>query len=133
MALTEQLGVTKTVAKIGAAMVRERWWPVQPPDTAETVPRSAEAISPRWLTSALCTNVPSAAVVAVEVVGGDDGTSARRALKVDYNDAGRDAGLPERLFSKSTATFYSRLLLGITGIAEGESIFYNDVRPSLKL
>ena len=41
--------------------------------------------------------------------------------------------LPERLFSKSTATFYSRLLLGITGIAEGESIFYNDVRPSLKL
>jgi len=133
MALTDQLGVAKTVAQIGATIVRERWWPVPAPDTADTVPRSAEAISPRWLTSTLCTNVPSAAVLAVEVVGGDNGTSARRALKVAYNDAGRDAGLPERLFSKSTATFYSRLLLGITGIAEGESLFYNDVRPSLKL
>lgn len=46
---------------------------------------------------------------------------------------GRYAGLPARLFSKSTATIGSRLLLGLTGITEGEAVFYNSARPTLKL
>ncbi|WP_319458122.1 MULTISPECIES: aminoglycoside phosphotransferase family protein [unclassified Mycobacterium] len=103
------------------------------PVSAKTVPPSAESITPQWLTSALCSNIPGAQVVDVSVAGGSDGTSARRAITVEYNAAGREAGLPERLFSKSTATFGSRMLLGITGIAEGESVFYNLARPDLKL
>jgi aminoglycoside phosphotransferase (APT) family kinase protein len=52
---------------------------------------------------------------------------------VRYNEAGAAALLPTRLFSKSTATLGSRLLLGITGITEGESIFYTAARPDLNL
>jgi hypothetical protein len=52
---------------------------------------------------------------------------------VRYNSAGTRARLPQQLFSKSTATVGSRLLLGITGITEGESIFYTVARPGLQL
>ena len=44
-----------------------------------------------------------------QVVGGDNGSSARRILRVEWNEAGRSAGLPERLFAKSTPTFPMRL------------------------
>ncbi|WP_158083753.1 phosphotransferase [Mycobacterium sp. AT1] len=97
------------------------------------MPPSAEAITPEWLTAVLCREVEGARVVDVKVSGGDDGTSARRALRVVYNEAGTTAGLPTQLFTKSTATLGSRMLLGVTGIAEGESVFYNHARPDLKL
>lgn len=64
---------------------------------------------------------------------GSDGTSSRRALTVTYNDAGKAAGLPTALFTKSTATFTSRLLIGLTGIMQGESVFYTHIRPELTL
>ncbi|MFI6367688.1 hypothetical protein ACIBG0_33620 [Nocardia sp. NPDC050630] len=79
----------------------------------------------------LCGDAPGAWVTDVVVTGGDDGTSSRRALRVSYNDVGHEAGLPTHLFLKSTATFGSRILLGITGIATGKSIFYNRIRPDL--
>jgi len=41
--------------------------------------------------------------------------------------------LPTRLFAKSTPSFFSRMLLGLTDIAEGEATFYNRVRPGLEL
>jgi hypothetical protein len=75
----------------------------------------------------------AARIEGFEVIGGSDGTSSRRALKVGYNRVGREAGLPEALFTKSTATFASRLLLGLTEIGEGEAQFYTDARPSLEL
>jgi hypothetical protein len=81
----------------------------------------------------LARDVPGAAVTAIDVVGGSDGTSSRRALQVTWNDAGAAAGLPTRLFSKAAAGLFSRLLLGLTDIAEGESLFYNAVRPHLAL
>jgi len=97
------------------------------------VPVSAEAITPQWLTTVLCRDVDGAAVTDVHVLGGDNGTSARRAIAVTYNATGRDAGLPNRIFSKSTATFGSRMPLGITGIVRGEAAFYNNARPSVTL
>lgn len=133
MAISDKVGLVSTVGKIAGSIAWERWGPSPSLDTAATVPPSAEAITPQWLTLAVCSKVPGAQVVDVSVEGGHDGTSARRALTVVYNSVGRETGLPERLFSKSTATFGSRMLLGITGIAEGESVFYNRARPSLKL
>lgn len=133
MAISDKVGLVSTVGKIAGSIAWERWGLSPSLDTAATVPPSAEAITPEWLTLAVCSKVPGAQVVDVSVEGGHDGTSARRALTVVYNSAGREAGLSERLFSKSTATFGSRMLLGITGIAEGESVFYNHARPSLTL
>lgn len=122
-----------TAGQIATSIVRERVLPQKLSNDPAMVPPSAEAITPEWLSAVLCNQVSSARVVDVRVSGGDDGTSARRALDVQYNAAGASAGLPTKLFSKSTATIGSRMLLGVTGIAEGESIFYNSARPDLKL
>ncbi|MCV7250640.1 phosphotransferase [Mycobacterium hackensackense] len=119
--------------RIATSVARERFLPQPPLLDPAVVPPSAEALTPEWLTAVLCSQVAGARVVDVTVSRGDNGTSARRALVVDYNDIGRQAGLPATLFTKSTATIGSRILLGVTGIAEGESVFYNNVRPGLTL
>jgi hypothetical protein len=133
MAVRDKLAMVGTATRIGASIAWERLGPRRRLKSAATVPPSAESITPEWLTAALCANISGAAVIDVRVSGGHNGTSVRRALEVDYNDLGRDAHLPSRLFSKSTATFSSRMLLGVTGITEGESIFYSMARPNLKL
>jgi hypothetical protein len=132
MGIRENAGTLSLVAKVGANVAREKWGPHVRPQPG-SVPPSAESITPEWLTWALCRDVPGAFVSGIGVVGGSDGTSSRRALRVSYSAAGDEAGLPTRLFSKSAATLASRLLLGVTDIAEGESTFYNHVRPGLEL
>jgi thiamine kinase-like enzyme len=133
MGIVDTVGIAGLVGKVGAQVARERFGPaVRLPD-AGTVPPSAESITPGWLTSVLCRDTPGARVLDVRVVGGHSGTSARRALRVTYNNAGQVAGLPTSLFTKSTATFTSRLLLGVTEIVEGETLFYTVARPGLEL
>ncbi|QTI69016.1 phosphotransferase [Gordonia polyisoprenivorans] len=133
------MGALSTLKAIGAAtsltaaVAREKIGLVRPATEPHEVPHAASAITEQWLTHALCKHIPNAHVARVEVLGGDDGTSSRRTLAVEYNDAGRAAGLPSTLFSKSTATIGSRLLLGLTGITEGEAVFYTSARPTLTL
>jgi len=129
----DSVATITTVGRIVSSVVRDRLRPPLPTNDPRVTPISAEAITPEWLSGVLCTRSPGARVVDVRVSGGDDGTSSRRAIEVAYNDAGIAAGLPTKLFSKSTATFGSRLLLGLTGIAEGEAVFYNHARPGLQL
>ncbi|HWJ82498.1 MAG TPA: phosphotransferase [Nocardioides sp.] len=117
--------------KIAATVARERFSSPRV-TSAHQVPPTAEAITTEWLTAVLCGSVAGAAVVDFEVVGGSDGTSSRRALKVSYNPAGAAAGLPTRLFMKSASSFQSRLFLVLTGVTECESIFYQDIRPQLE-
>lgn len=117
--------------KVVANVVRERVRPVSV-TSLDDVPPSTEALTPEWLTAALCREVPGARVVEFEVLGGSDGTSSRRALRVDYDAAGQEAGLPTRLFMKSAASLQSRLMLVLGGVTETETIFYRDVRPQLE-
>jgi len=131
--ITYKLGMALDTGRIARAVLWEHIGPSPRLHSAARVPPSAESITADWLTKVLCHNVAGARVVNVEVIGADNGTSARRALELRYNTEGEAAQLPARLFSKSTATFGSRLLLGITGITEGEATFYNDVRPGLTL
>jgi hypothetical protein len=60
-------------------------------------------------------------VVSVEICGGDQGSSVRRRLKAAYNEEGRNAGLPENLFCKTTPTVLTRLATGLS--AAGEARF----------
>src|SRR4051812_40771543 len=108
--------------------LREKVRPVRVSTAVETPP-NVEAITPEWLTAVLCRDVPGAAVTGFDVVGGSDGTSSRRALRISYNEPG--AGLPERLFMKGASSLGSRLFLVLGGVTETESIFYNQVRPGL--
>jgi hypothetical protein len=117
-------------AKVAANVARERLAPVRL-TSLDDLPPSAGALTNDWLTAALCRGVPGAAVVGCDVVAGSDGTSSRRALKVAYNAAGHDAGLPTRLFMKSASSFQSRLMLVLGGVTESETIFYRDIRPEL--
>src|SRR5581483_11438893 len=102
-------------AKVGLAVARERLSPMRVTDLDE-VPPNAEALTSEWLTAALCDSVPGAQVIDFQLLGGSDGTSSRRALRVTYNDAGQRAGLPTRLFMKSAASLQSRLMLVLSNV-----------------
>lgn len=95
------------------------------------VPWHGEALTAEWLTAVVGKDVPGAGVRRVEVVGGDDGSSARRILALDWNDAGRAARLPARLFTKSTPTLAMRLSAGKSAPSEGR--FLTDLRPLLPI
>ena len=75
--------------------------------------------------------VPGARALEVEVVGGDDGSSARRILALEWNEAGRAAHLPARVFTKSTPTLPMRLSAGKAAPSEGR--FLTELRPLLPI
>lgn len=133
MAVKDTLAVATMVAQVGATVVLERVGPAPRLDHPGAVPPRAEALTASWLTSVLAAGVPGAEVNHFEILGGSDGTSSRRAIEVTWNVAGQAAGLPTRLFSKAAAGLFSRILLGLTDIAEGEALFYNKARPSVEL
>jgi thiamine kinase-like enzyme len=99
----------------------------------EDIPVSVADASAQWLTAVLCGGVPGARVERVDVVGGSDGSTSRRALKLSYNEAGRAAGLPERLFGKATPALENRLICGLSGAIFNERDFYNEIRPHLSI
>lgn len=133
MAISDTLTTLGLAGRVAGHVARERVGPALRLDTPDAVPASAESLTTSWLTWVLCAGVPSAEVVGFEVLPGSDGTSSRRPLRVTYNDAGREARLPEHLFTKATAKLFSRLLIGVTDIAEGETAFYSRVRSGLDL
>src|SRR5204863_1193629 len=63
----------------------------------------------------------------------DEGTSSRRRLLLQYNDAGRGAGLPASVFCKSTHTLTARARIGVVGFAEAEVHFHRHLRPLLDI
>jgi hypothetical protein len=128
--VTTKIQLPVLAAKLAANVARERLAPPRV-TSLKDVPPSANALTNEWLTAALCRDVPGAAVIDFEVIGGSDGTSSRRALRVDYNSAGHKAALPTRLFTKSASSFQSRLMLVAGGVTESETIFYRDIRPQL--
>ncbi|WP_313802355.1 phosphotransferase [Sphingobium sp.] len=122
----------EAVDRLNAQIAREE----AEPDFArdyEDVPRQIEAITREWLTAILCRNVVGAEVAGFQLGDGSAGTSVRRQLIVQYNAKGRAAGLPERLFTKSTPTFHTRYINGITGTMVDEATFFNKLRPELGL
>lgn len=98
---------------------------------AADVPWHGEALTAEWLTAVVGKGVPGARVLEVEVVGGDDGSSARRLLALEWNEAGRAAHLPARVFTKSTPTLPMRLSAGKAAPSEGR--FLTDLRPLLPI
>lgn len=127
-----RLELVRMVGKVGYQITKERLTRPQPTHLRD-VPPSAEALTPAWLTAALCDGVPGAEVVSYELGARNDGTSARRTMRVTYNAAGRDADLPEALFTKSGPTFLTRMVGAGVGLARVESNFYALVRPQLDI
>lgn len=103
------------------------------PTMGDAVPPSADALTPEWLTAALCTPHPGARVLAVEPVDGTAGTSSRRRIRLRYNDVGTQVGLPETIYTKSTALWTQRMVLGLAGVVNGETGFFSQIRPGLEI
>lgn len=101
--------------------------------TLDDVPCSPRAITPEWLTAAICNHVPGAAVTRVAVQAVSAGTQERHRLTIDYNEAGRRAGLPTSIFTKSLPSFVTRMVAGFGGHARVEGGFYQHIRPLLSI
>jgi hypothetical protein len=99
----------------------------------EDVPCSPEAITPEWLTAVLCQKVPEAVVTGVVVKPASAGTHERHQLIVSYNEAGRCAGLPGSIFTKSLPSVVTRMIGGFNGTARVEGRFYMQLRPQLDI
>lgn len=99
----------------------------------EDVPWSWEAITPEWLTATLCRDVPGGAVLGARATEGSVGSSTRQGFDLELNDAARAAGVPDRIFTKSTPILMQRLLLGLSNCLFGEVGFYRDFRPQLEM
>lgn len=103
------------------------------PCTSDDVPISGAHVTTRWLTAVLCRDTPGARVESFEVSGGSRGTSERVALRVTYNQAGRVAGLPAAIFTKATAGFQQRMLLGGADVIGGEEHFFMGLRQRVDI
>jgi Phosphotransferase enzyme family len=97
------------------------------------VPGTPDVLTVDWLTDVLCRDCEGARVELVEHGTQYNGTTSGRRLRIRYNDAGRRAGLPERLFAKFSPTVQSRCLVGINGSSAGEVAFYNDIATTLPI
>jgi hypothetical protein len=118
--------------KIGGRVTLERL--VRPKARrAEDVPWSPDAITPEWLTAVLCRKHPEAAVTGMVVKPASAGTHERHQLVITYNDAGRRAGLPGSIFTKSLPSVVTRMIGGFNGTARVEGRFYMQLRPQLAI
>jgi hypothetical protein len=127
-----KLWMLRRTGQVAAGVLREK---VAPPEarTVADVPISGDAVTREWLTAVLCREHPGAEVVTFEIPGGSSGTSTRRAIRVTYNAAGVEAGLPTRLYAKTTTAFKQRLVLGMADVIHGETTFFNDFRPKVDI
>src|ERR1700687_2348407 len=126
-------GATALAAlKIGGRVAFERL--VRPKARRpEDVPCSPDAITPEWLTAVLCQKFPEAIVTGVVVKPASAGTYERHQLIISYNEAGRRAGLPGSIFTKSLPSVVTRMIGGFNGTARVEGNFYTQLRPLLQI
>lgn len=131
-AITKKLKVAGQLSRFGVHIVNERIRRPRPTSLAE-VPPSVDALTPEWLTAALCKGHPGAWVTDVCAGSGSDGSTSRRALRVRYNNVGQQAELPTRVYSKSTPKFTSRAVTVPAAALESEALFYDRIRPILNI
>ncbi|MBB3600608.1 aminoglycoside phosphotransferase (APT) family kinase protein [Mycolicibacterium sp. BK556] len=130
--IATKLRTASQVGRIGAHVLYEQLRRPKPTSLAE-IPPSVDALTPEWLTAALCKGHPGAWVTGVSTTSGSDGSTTRRVLRVDYNDVGQAAGLPTSVFCKSTPKFTSRAVTVPAAALECEALFYDRIRPGLDL
>ncbi|WP_055476722.1 phosphotransferase [Gordonia sp. HS-NH1] len=131
--MREQLAMASAVMRVAMTSAGERLHGREPVTTADEVPAGVDQLTPEWLSAVLGRAEPTARVTGLELGSGSDGTSSRRALTVEWNDAGVAAGLPTAIYSKSTPSLLNRLLVGVTGAAGAEALFYGSIRPELDI
>lgn len=95
------------------------------------IPMKKSEVNAQWLTTVLAAEHPGAEVESFEIVDASVGTTSRWRATVRYNEAGRQAKLPENLFAKTTLTFTQRLTQYLAHALPGEPGFFQHLRPEL--
>ncbi|MGQ4599405.1 phosphotransferase [Nocardia sp. R6R-6] len=95
------------------------------------IPMKKREVNAQWLTRVLAAEHPGAEVESFEIVDASAGTTSRWRVTISYNEAGRQAKLPEHLFAKTTLTFTQRLTQYLANALPGEPGFFQDLRPKL--
>lgn len=113
------------------SIISEILWSLSP-----WVPRSGPVavshLEPQWLGAQLAGAAPGARIERIEALDGTSGTTDRRRLALHWNDVGVRAGLPTRVFIKSTPlTASSRVMVGPLRMATNEVRWYDSVGPEL--
>ena len=72
-------------------------------------------------------------VTQVEIKPASAGTHERHRLLLTYNEAGRRAGLPGSIFTKSLPSVVTRMIGGFNGTARVEGQFFVQLRPLLQI
>lgn len=95
-------------------------------------PSAAADVTAAWLTENVAHGVRGAAALSVASLDGTTGTTDRRRILVEWNDAGKQAGLPVNLFIKSSPlSAKNRAMVGALDMAVNEVRFYNEAADSL--
>lgn len=131
--IVDQMKVAAQALWLTAVSADERIRGRDPVTRADQVPAAVEQLTAEWLTAVLTDGTPGATVNAFELGEGSAGTSTRRAITVHWNQAGVEAGLPRDVYSKSTPSLLNRLLVGVTGAAGAEALFYGKIRSHLDI
>jgi hypothetical protein len=96
------------------------------------LPVTVEEITRDWLTAALRTRAPEAAVRDFQIVDVIHSTTTKIRLKLDADEAGRRAGVPELVILKGGFEPHSRNV-EICNMHEKEVRAYRDVFPAMPL
>lgn len=114
-------------ARLAAGYAWDRLRPARPARPGE-IPAGYDAITAEWLSWALSTRTPGVRVREVRVPDGTEGTTSRRRLALEYDDA---AGMPPTMFAKAATKLPHRVLLDNMGLITGEVGFFNSLRPEV--
>jgi len=117
------------VTRLHAEQLRARPLARRAGDVLPTV----HAMTVEWLEDVLAPLLAGARITAFRIEDVSSGTHARHRLHVDYDAAGRAAGLPATFFTKSLPDVTTRMIAGVTGHARTEGSFYMQLRPELDL
>ncbi len=98
------------------------------PARHQPLPRSLEEVTPEWLTSVLQHKYPSVEIVGWDVVELINSHTTKIRLKLDMNEAGREADLPDRLCLKGN---WSDVVMGTSDPHVQEARFYHHFRDIL--
>ena len=86
----------------------------------------------RELRDAMASEVPGAEITRLRIEDTDRGTTDRARLKLEWNEAGRKAGLPTSVFAKGTPSRSgSRIIVSAFGCHTYESRFYHQIWKSI--
>lgn len=94
------------------------------------LPVEVEEVTPEWLTLALRTRAPGATVLAAELVDSIYSTCTKLRYRLELDEAGKAAGIPEMVILKGGFEEHAR---DLAQMHEREVIGYRDVYPHVSL